>query len=299
MPLAGGALPTSEQEPQDVFEFREILGKIPIPESYPSTRRNTLCVSRESFIAMLAESKVQIQCVPNFRGRKVMSTQRQQPNGHFRLLAILLCFMSLRVSEAQATPTRHTWVRATPLGVNETSYFYLLMEHRNPGSHFNFTETFLLIRRDITNARLQERIKLRVTEFSADADDVWRKTESPTSGIKLGKYLRKHGVQLVFPVATPKDWKIEKNQLVRIEKGKTKVLVREDVMAQPLAELVPEFFEKSTGDHEFRISAAFESQSLKGLKPPSGMLVIIESGTAEYESDFCQHVVFVSDSALR
>ncbi len=57
MPLTGGALPTPEQEPQDVFEFREILGKIPIPESYPSTRRTTLCVSRESFIAMDVEKK--------------------------------------------------------------------------------------------------------------------------------------------------------------------------------------------------------------------------------------------------
>ncbi len=224
-----------------------------------------------------------------------MSTQRQRSNGHFRLLAILLCLTSLMVPEAQATPTRHTWVRATPLGVSETSYFYLLMERRNPGSYYEYTETLLLVRRAISNGRLQERIKLRETEFSADADDVWSQTERPTSGIDLGKTLRKYGVQMVVPISTPTDWKVEKNQLVRIEKGKTKVLVREDVMAQPLAELVPEFGESTGGDHEFRISAAFESHSLKGLKPPSGMLVIIESGTAEYESDFCQHVVFVPD----
>lgn len=42
-----------------------------------------------------------------------------------------------------------------------------------------------------------------------------------------------------------------------------------------------------------------ESHSLAGLKVPEGLLVIIESGKAEYELDFCQHVVFVPDSAPR
>ncbi|MFM9964205.1 MAG: hypothetical protein ACKV2Q_23620 [Planctomycetaceae bacterium] len=227
-----------------------------------------------------------------------MTVQRQRIHNRFPMLALVLCLIGLMASDALATPTRHTWVRATPLGVSETSYFYLLMERRNPGSYYNYTETLLLVRRDIRNGRLQERIQLRETEFSADADDVWSQTERPTAGIDLGKYLSQHSVQTAFPIHLSADWKVEKNQLVMVAKGKSKVLVGKEVMAQPLAELVPEFGEP-TGDHEFQIGAAFESHGLKGLKTPPGTLVIIESGSAEYESNFCQHVVFVPESALR
>lgn len=228
-----------------------------------------------------------------------MTIQWQYPNGLFRQFAILICLSGLMVQDAQATPTRHTHVRALPLGVSAKSYFYLLMERRNPGSYYDHTETLLLVRRDIFNGRLQERIKLRETRFfDSDANENWRKEELPTAGIDLGKYLRKHGVQMVFPTSTPQDWKVEKNQLVRTEKGKTQVLVREDVMVQPMNDLVPEFG-ASTGDHEFRIGTSFEGHSLAGLKVPEGLLVIIESGKAEYELDFCQHVVFVPDSAPR
>lgn len=228
-----------------------------------------------------------------------MTIQRQSAHGHFRRLAILLCLTGLIAQEAQATPTRHTWVRATPLGVNETSYFYLLMEHRNPGSHYSYTESLILVRRDIRNGRLLERIKLRETEF-ADVEDnnVWQKKELPSAGVDLGKYLRKLGVQMVFPTELPSNWKIKKNQLVTVEDGKTQVLASESVMVQPLAELVPEFGEPK-GDHEFRIGAAFESRGLPGSKTPQGTLVIIEFGKAEYESNFCQHVVFVPDSSSR
>ena len=215
----------------------------------------------------------------------------------FRLLACVLCVSALLATDVLATPTAHTQVRAIPLGVNDSSYFYVLSERRNPGSYYDYSESLVLVRRDISHGRLEERIKLRETVFSqresqSGAEGEWKREERPTSGLDLGKYLAQNGVQMVFPTKSPKEWKVEKQQLVRVEKGKAHVVIDAAVMTQSLVDLMPEF-DYSNSTHELRISAAFQTQVLPGVKTAHGMLVVVEAGAADEETSFSQHVVFV------
>lgn len=196
---------------------------------------------------------------------------------------------------AFATPTRHTWLRVTPLGINEDCYFYLQMEQRNPGNYYTRTESLSLIRRDIRTARLLERIIFRETEyFDYEANGVWQSRQLPVAPFNLGEYLDRHQVQMVFPGSVPEGLSLIDDRLMeRLSKDRIVERVSREAIREPLNDLIPEFgpYKDESG---FRIRSACEVAGPGGLDLQKGCLLVLETGEAEFESNFCQHVVFVS-----
>ncbi len=147
---------------------------------------------------------------------------------------------------------------------------------------------------DLRNGRIHERIRLRETEYSdPQTNDVWQQKELPTADIDLAKYLRTQRVQVVFPTQAPPAWKLLQNQLLEsTPKGKDRVLIPKEALTRTFSDLIPDLGEPDS-DSPPLISAVFKSSALPGTKPPTGLLLVIELGEAEYESHFCQAVVFV------
>jgi len=215
------------------------------------------------------------------------------------MFVLLLFGVTTTVS---ATPDPSTWVRVTPLGLNARSYFYLETIYNNPGSHipfltpgshYSYSETLNVVRRDIRTARLQERVTLRNTEYTdVDTYGDWKSQERPTAGFNLTEYLTRHQVQTVFPVDAPKELKLIDGSLVELmADGQTTELSSEKVLRQQLQELPFGWMEF----HAPKIRAVY---NLAGPSPqdiPSGRLVLIESGYPQGETNFYQQLVYVRD----
>ena len=170
------------------------------------------------------------------------------------------------------------------------------MQRRHGRSYYQYTESLILMRRDIASGRLKERIKLRETLYvDPDASGEWQAKEATTSQLHLGDILRRYKVQVAFPEPIPKDWRIADDRLVGLQKnGKPIVHLEPNVILQPLDNVNGEFGDDSD-DSGFRIVSAYRASGPGNLKLPKGRLAVLEAGSAGGETDFCQHVVFVRD----
>jgi hypothetical protein len=79
---------------------------------------------------------------------------------------LLICFVSLLFSlPAWATPEESVWRRMTLLGINNQHYFAYVVERKNPGSYYDYTDRVLVEKYHIKTNRLTETLLVRETAY--------------------------------------------------------------------------------------------------------------------------------------
>lgn len=200
------------------------------------------------------------------------------------------------VTPCLATPSPSVWVTVTPLGMNTRDFFFLKYETRNPGSHYNYSETTSLVRCRTTTNELVESVLLRDAEYAADGnDEEWQCHEKSVIPFDMPKYLRDQKVHLL-QLAGSQGLRVIGNQLVDVSESKRRVLVSKAVLTHGLAHWDVLGGGLSDEDRKVRLSSAWSASAPGKLKLPQGRLVVVESGKAEGESNFWQNVVYARET---
>lgn len=109
-------------------------------------------------------------------------------------LVLLACMPLAR------TPNPSTWTREVLLGANDEVYVSYILERKNPGSYYEFTEKHYLSTFNVADGSVVEQLLLRET-FHRDTTTLgdWVRMDTVRETIDVDQYLADRNVGVAFP----------------------------------------------------------------------------------------------------
>lgn len=192
---------------------------------------------------------------------------------------------------APGTPSRFTWHREQLIGENADFYFYSVVEHANPGSHYEYMERLNVLKARKSDLQTVEEILVREVhhrDTSAYAQGIWIGFETIHKPFDLAAYLTDNKVFMAFSRGSGTSLVIDTaGVFLQIQGTRARVLSRQELLAQ-----IPEL-----GNNPLVLEEVGVAHT-PGAITPDLSYYIVQSNHAGYEEDWREDLLVITSNQV-
>lgn len=193
---------------------------------------------------------------------------------------------------APGTPSRFTWHREQLIGENADFYFCSVIEHANPGSHYEYIERLSVLKARKSDLQTVEEILVREVHYrdtSAFAQGRWIGVEAIHKPFDLAAYLTDNKVFMAFSRGSGTSLVIDSAGVFLQNQGaRARVLSRQELLAQ-----IPELGNNPLVLEEVSVA------DTPGAITPDLSYYIVQSNHAGYEEDWREDLLVIASNRIK